>query len=110
MRVPEIFLSKDSNGLVSVDKTRVISVAPALLTTSITHSTMDRPMTGCRTFGKVLFIRVPLPAARIRADIVGLALFDDDSVIGCSRHCLADFTCKMDSLVLLLGLVIVFLG
>ncbi len=43
------------------------SVAPAARAASITHSTIGRPQTGCRTLGSEERMRVPLPAAMISA-------------------------------------------
>src|SRR4051812_32300657 len=57
-----------------------ISVAPAPLTASVTFLIIGTPATGCRTFGKGDFIRVPLPAARIITESSGAAVADSDDL------------------------------
>jgi hypothetical protein len=62
-----------------------LAVAPACSAASNTRKSMGLPLTLCSTFGKSDFIRVPLPAARIKAvnpDIISVPLFPGSLLAG----------------------------
>ncbi len=55
--------------------TSVMGASPASSALRTTCPTIGMPATGCSTFGRVDFIRVPLPAARTMAAVGIVAFF-----------------------------------